>query len=107
MTGLVTEHTFVLEEEDGDDWSDTWINPFSQYGLLPSNCLSPPPKQKHWHPIAKDGDRNDLALRAIEEENVAVVRDFYKTPKYLLRWRSNTFTCGNVVGFTFYENVLH
>ena len=46
-------------------------------------------------------------MRAVWDEDLASVRQHFRKPRDLLRWRENEFICGNVVGFTLYESVLH
>ena len=101
---------FELANEGNEDepWTDTWIDAFAGssirgvpgYGVE----LPPPPLQDEWHPCTDD---SDPALRAVLLEDLESVRQHFREPKDLLRWRENTFTCGHVVGFALYESVLH
>ena len=101
------EFTFTLLDADGEEWSDTWINALDGYGATCASNLPPPPLQAQWHSCSQKGDANEAALRAVEDENVELVRELFKTPRDLLRWRSGWFICGQVVSFTYYETVLH
>jgi len=88
-----------------EPWSDVWINGFSRYGIE----FPPPPPQDEWKPgnIFNAYDASGRALLAVLREDVEAVREHFRQPSDLLRWRQNYFTCGHVVGFTLYESVLH
>eukprot|EP00966_Prymnesium_polylepis_P181003 4192461-Prymnesium_polylepis.1 len=95
----------ICDGNEDAPWSDIWINSFAKYGL----DLPPPPLQDEWHPCAtvSQQDHYHPAVRAVWAEDLASVRQHFRKPRDLLRWRENEFICGNVVGFTLYESVLH
>ena len=99
--------TFTLQDTDEAEWTDVWANALDGYGKTAASRLPPPPRQEQWHSCSQKGDANESALRAIEDEDVELVRNLFKTPKDLLRWRAGYFTCGCVVSFTYHESVLH
>ena len=99
--------TFTLRDADDEEWTDVWINALHGYGEAAASCLPPPPRQEQWHACSQKGDANEAAFRAVEDENVELVRELFSTPKDLLRWRAGEFMCGCVVGFTYHESVLH
>lgn len=107
--GLV--YAFELEDGQGEEWADVWVNSFECYGAADARCLPPPPLQASWHPCDHTLDHGlgplDDHLRAVLDEDVERVRELFTTPADLLRWRCGTFMCGLVVGFTYYESTVH
>ena len=107
----LSEYIFALDDGTEELWSDVWVNCFAAYGDAHACALPPPPTSASWFPCDNGGykveSRTDEALRALQEENVELVRDLFATPKDLLRWRSGHFCCGNVVGFEFHLSALH
>ena len=105
----VSDYLFDLDDGDEENWCDVWINCFAAYGDQYATALPPPPTQDSWFPCDHGGNRQrtDDALRALEEEDVERVRELFAAPNDLLRWRSGTFRCGNVVGFTFHLSAVH